>query len=117
MESAIRRKARSEPRLKETEAVGCNFKEQVIGGEGVHSLELQLQRIGAIRDPVVADFFTNARTDLFLKTSERDEAPVESVMDRGKPFADAGASGSLVPRLRIITRPSGWCAKRSASST
>ena len=54
-------------RLKATGAVGCNFEDQVIGGEGVHPLELQVRRIAAIRREVGADFFINARTDLFLK--------------------------------------------------
>ena len=36
-------------RLKETGAVGCNFEDQVIGGEGLHPLDLQVQRIAAIR--------------------------------------------------------------------
>src|SRR3982750_3504003 len=53
-------------RLKGTGAVGCNFEDQVIGGEGLHPLELQAQRIRAIRDAARDDFFINARTDLFL---------------------------------------------------
>src|ERR1041385_278979 len=32
-------------RLKSTGAVGCNFEDQVIGGEGLHPLELQVRRI------------------------------------------------------------------------
>jgi 2-methylisocitrate lyase-like PEP mutase family enzyme len=36
-------------RLKETGAVGCNFEDQVIGGEGLHPLDLQVRRIAAIR--------------------------------------------------------------------
>src|SRR6476619_6357615 len=32
-------------RLAETGAVGCNFEDQVIGGQGVHPLELQVSRI------------------------------------------------------------------------
>ena len=51
-------------------AVGCNFEDQVIGGEGVHPLELQVRRIEAIRRAVGDDFFINARTDLFLKAAE-----------------------------------------------
>ena len=34
-------------RLKDTGAVGCNFEDQVIGGEGVHPLDLQARRIAA----------------------------------------------------------------------
>jgi 2-methylisocitrate lyase-like PEP mutase family enzyme len=86
-------------RLAETDAVGCNFEDQVIGGEGVHPLKLQAKRIEAIRKAVGDRFFINARTDLFLKTQEHDSALVDAVIDRGKAYADAGASGFFVPRL------------------
>src|SRR6185503_12661486 len=39
-------------RLAGTGAVGCNFEDQVIGGEGLHPLDLQVRRIRAIRDAV-----------------------------------------------------------------
>ena len=86
-------------RLAATGAVGCNFEDQVIGGEGVHPLDLQVRRIAAIRDAVGDQFFINARTDLFLKTQTYDEPLVDEVIERGKAFADAGASGFFVPRL------------------
>jgi 2-methylisocitrate lyase-like PEP mutase family enzyme len=85
--------------LKATGAVGCNFEDQVIGGEGVHPLDIQARRISAIREAVGPDFFVNARTDLFLKTQTYDDALVDQVVERGKAFADAGASGFFVPRL------------------
>lgn len=86
-------------RLAATAAVGCNFEDQVVGGEGVHPLELQVKRIAAIRSAVGDQFFINARTDLFLKTQAHDDALVDQVITRGKAFADAGASGFFVPRL------------------
>jgi 2-methylisocitrate lyase-like PEP mutase family enzyme len=86
-------------RLADAGAVGCNFEDQVIGGEGVHPLDLQVRRIAAIRTAVGDSFFINARTDLFLKTQTYDDALVEQVVERGKAFADAGASGFFVPRL------------------
>jgi 2-methylisocitrate lyase-like PEP mutase family enzyme len=86
-------------RLKATGAVGCNFEDQVIGGEGLHRLDLQVKRIAAIRRAVGDDFYINARTDLFLKTQTYDDALVDQVVERGKAFADAGASGFFVPRL------------------
>ena len=86
-------------RLKATGAVGCNFEDQVIGGEGVHPLDRQVKRIAAIRRAVGSDFYINARTDLFLKTQTYDDALVDQVVKRGKAFADAGASGFFVPRL------------------
>lgn len=86
-------------RLKATGAVGCNFEDQVIGGGGLHPLDLQVKRIAAIRQAVGGDFYINARTDLFLKTQTYDDALINQVVERGKAFADAGASGFFVPRL------------------
>lgn len=86
-------------RLSATGAIGCNFEDQVIGGEGLHSLDLQARRIAAIRSAVGAGFFINARTDALLKTQQHDDALIAEVIERGKAFADAGASGFFVPRL------------------
>jgi 2-methylisocitrate lyase-like PEP mutase family enzyme len=85
--------------LKATGAVGCNFEDQVVGGEGVHPLKEQAKRIVAIRKAVGDQFFINARTDLYLKTQDHDAALVDAVIERGKAYADAGASGFFVPRL------------------
>jgi 2-methylisocitrate lyase-like PEP mutase family enzyme len=86
-------------RLKETGAVGCNFEDQVIGGEGLHPIDLQTRRIREIRQAVGDDFYINARTDLFLKSHDQQEQLIEDVITRGKAYADAGASGFFVPRL------------------
>jgi 2-methylisocitrate lyase-like PEP mutase family enzyme len=86
-------------RLAATGAVGCNFEDQVIGGEGIHPLDRQVERIAAIRSALGDTFFINARTDLFLKTQTYDDALLDHVIERGKAFADAGASGFFVPRL------------------
>jgi 2-methylisocitrate lyase-like PEP mutase family enzyme len=86
-------------KLAATGAVGCNFEDQVVGGEGLHPLDLQVRRIRAIRDAVGDQFYINARTDLFLKTQTYDDALIDRVIERGKAFADAGASGFFVPRL------------------
>jgi len=86
-------------RLAETGAVGCNFEDQVIGGEGLHPLDLQVRRIAAIRRAVGDAFFINARTDAFLKTEQHDDALIDAVIERGRAFADAGASGFFVPRM------------------
>ncbi len=86
-------------RLAATGAIGCNFEDQVIGGEGLHPLKEQAKRIEAIRLAVGESFFINARTDLYLKTQNYDSALVGETIDRGKAFADAGASGFFVPRL------------------
>jgi 2-methylisocitrate lyase-like PEP mutase family enzyme len=86
-------------RLAEAGAVGCNFEDQVIGGEGIHPLDLQAKRIAAIRAAVGSACFINARTDLLLKTQPHDDALIDQVIERGKAFADAGANGFFVPRL------------------
>ena len=91
-------------RLKATGAVGCNFEDQLIGGEGLHPLDLQARRIAAIRRAVGDDFYINARTDLFLKAQTYDDALIDQVVERGKAFADAGASGFFVPRLSDPTQ-------------
>jgi 2-methylisocitrate lyase-like PEP mutase family enzyme len=91
--------ARNVARLKETGAVGCNLEDQVIGGEGLHPLELQVKRIATIRRAVGDEFYINARTDLFLKTQSQDEALIDDIIKRGKAFAEAGATGFFVPRL------------------
>ena len=90
---------RNVSRLAETGAVGCNFEDQVIGGEGLHPLDLQVRRIRAIREAVGEAFFINARTDLLLKTQDHGDALIDEAIERGKAFADAGASGFFVPRL------------------
>ena len=85
--------------LKETGAVGCNFEDQVVGGEGVHPLERQVRRIAAIRRAVGDDFFLNARTDLLIKAKAIDDGVIDEAIERGKAFADAGASGFFMPRI------------------
>jgi 2-methylisocitrate lyase-like PEP mutase family enzyme len=85
--------------LAATGAVGCNFEDQVIGGEGLHPITLQTERISAIRRAVGDQFFINARTDLYIKSQTHDSAVVDEAIERGKAFADAGANGFFVPRL------------------
>ena len=85
--------------LAETGAVGCNFEDQVVGGEGIHPLDQQARRIAAARRAVGDAFFINARTDLLIKAKAIDDAVISEVIERGKAFADAGASGFFVPRI------------------
>ena len=86
-------------RLKETGAVGCNFEDQLVGGEGLHPLDLQVRRIAAIRGAVGTDFYINARTDLFLKTEIMTIRWSIRSSSAAKHLRDAGASGFFVPRL------------------
>jgi 2-methylisocitrate lyase-like PEP mutase family enzyme len=87
----------------EAGAVGCNFEDGRVGGEGLHSIEDQAKRIAAIRaaaDSVGLPFFINARTDLFLQSKpEEHAAHVEAALQRGRAYAEAGADGLFVPGL------------------
>ena len=84
-------------RLAATGAIGCNFEDQVLGGEGLYRAASAAHRgdPSRRRRPV----FINARTDLYIKTQANDSALVDETIERGKAFADAGASGFFVPRL------------------
>ena len=56
--------------LIEAGAVGCNFEDQIVSGDGLYSTEEQCARIAAIRSvamEMAVPFFINARTDLFLQ--------------------------------------------------
>jgi 2-methylisocitrate lyase-like PEP mutase family enzyme len=88
-------------RLAETGAVGCNFEDQIIGGEGLYPVEAQAERIRAARSAVGPHFFINARTDIFLKTkaATHELAAIDDALDRARAYAEAGASGFFVPGL------------------
>ncbi len=99
-------------RLAATGAVGCNFEDQVIGGEGLHPVDVQAERIRAIRAAVGPDFFLNARTDIFLKArlETHDETMVDGALERAHAYADAGASGFFVPLLSDLDLLARFCA-------
>ena len=93
--------ARNFAKLAATGAIGCNFEDQIVGGEGLHPIPAQAARIAAARHAVGPDFFINVRTDLFLKAppETHDEAMLAEAIERAKAYADAGASGFFVPML------------------
>ena len=86
-----------------TGVVGLNFEDQVIGGAGLHALELQVRRIAAVRQAAEAEgvaLFINARTDIFLQNVAVDHAGlIEAACERGRAFAEAGGDGFFVPGL------------------
>lgn len=86
-----------------TGAVGMNFEDRVVQGEGLHSLDVQAGRIAAARaaaDAVGLPFFINARTDLFLGTDPATHAGlVPQALERAAAYTEAGASGFFVPGL------------------
>ena len=86
-------------------AVGINFEDQIVGGEGLYSIENQAARIRAIReaaDESGVPLFINARTDVFLKALPADETEeqLNQVIERAAAYAEAGASGLFAPGLR-----------------
>ena len=99
-------------RLAATGAIGCNFEDPVVGGEGLHAIDAQAARIAAARSAVGADFFINARTDIFLKAKAEthDAAKVEAALERARAYADAGASGLFAPGLADLELLARLCA-------
>jgi 2-methylisocitrate lyase-like PEP mutase family enzyme len=93
--------ARNMVRLADTGVVGCNFEDQIVGGEGLHPIPVQAERIAAARAAVGPDFFINVRTDLFLKAPQEthDDAMADEAIERVRAYAEAGASGYFVPML------------------
>ena len=104
--------ARNFAQLADTGVVGCNFEDQRVGGDGLHPIALQAERIAAARGAVGADFFINVRTDLFLKAPQEthDEAMLNEAVERVRAYADAGASGFFVPMLGDLEMLSRLCA-------
>lgn len=105
--------ARNVAQLAETGAVGCNFEDQVVGGEGLYPIEAQAERIAAVRSAAGSDFFINCRTDLFLKAPQEthNEAMVDEAIARVRAYAEAGASGFFVPMLGDLELLRRMCAQ------
>lgn len=88
----------------EAGAIGCNLEDQIIGGNGLYPVEDQAARIAAAReaaDRAGVSAYINARTDVFLKAGQRprEGALLDEVLERGRAYAAAGASGLFVPGL------------------
>ncbi len=84
-------------------AVGINFEDQIVGGEGLYSVKDQSDRVAAVREAAGdMPLFINARTDVFLKTYPAVHAreQLEEVLTRANSYAAAGASGLFAPGLR-----------------
>jgi 2-methylisocitrate lyase-like PEP mutase family enzyme len=105
--------ARNIALLAEAGAVGCNFEDQVVGGEGLHPITVQAERIAAARQAVGTDFFINVRTDLFLKAPQEnhDQAMLDEAIERVRAYAEAGASGFFVPMLGDLNMLRRLCAE------
>jgi 2-methylisocitrate lyase-like PEP mutase family enzyme len=91
-------------RAMEAGAIGFNLEDQMIGGEGLYTIDAQAARIRAARaaaDSAGIPAFINARTDVFLKApaQKHDDAMVDAALQRASAYAAAGASGFFVPGL------------------
>lgn len=83
-------------------AIGINFEDQIVRGDGLYTPDQQAERIRAVRhaaDAAGVALFINARTDLFLKASSDHAALIEDALMRQETYAAAGADGFFVPGL------------------
>jgi 2-methylisocitrate lyase-like PEP mutase family enzyme len=86
--------------LAATGAVGCNFEDRLVGGDGLYSLREQAERIAAMHGGAGGDFFINARTDIFLKAPAEDHRErLGEAIERAHAYKEAGAEGLFVPGL------------------
>lgn len=86
-------------------AVGINFEDQIVNGEGLYSIEDQCTRINTIREVAKhaeIPIFINARTDLFFKTdsTSHNNRLLEESLVRASAYAESGANGFFVPGLK-----------------
>ena len=89
----------------EAGAVGINFEDQIVGGEGLYSIKEQSSRIRGVHSAIErtgVEIFINARTDIFLKAdpSQHNDTHLQEAIERAKAYADMGASGFFAPGLR-----------------
>ncbi|HTK25427.1 MAG TPA: isocitrate lyase/phosphoenolpyruvate mutase family protein [Pyrinomonadaceae bacterium] len=85
-------------------AIGINFEDRIVTGEGLYSIEKQAARIRALREAAnEADvpLFINARSDVVLPLDRatHTEAHSQELIERAKAYAEAGASGFFAPGL------------------
>ena len=84
-------------------AIGFNFEDQIVGGEGLHDIAAQTARVAGAGEGAYragSDIFLNARTDLFLKTKPEDHADLmDQALERAQAYAGAGGNGFFVPGL------------------
>lgn len=88
-------------------AVGINFEDQIVGGEGLYSIAAQGARIKAIREAAeqaAIPLFINARTDVFLKSypAPHSDSHLDEALERASAYAESGASGFFAPGLRDV---------------
>lgn len=84
-------------------AVGFNFEDQIVGGQGLYDLTVQTTRVSGARegaDRAGSNIFLNARTDLFLKAKPEEHAShLDEALERALAYAGVGANGFFAPGL------------------
>ena len=85
-------------------AIGINFEDRVVNGDGLYPVEQQCERIRAISqaaDENGIPLFINARADvdLPLPTDQHTESHLDQLIERAQAYAEAGASGFFAPGL------------------
>jgi 2-methylisocitrate lyase-like PEP mutase family enzyme len=89
-------------------AVGCNLEDSFPTSGELREIGDQIARIRSVRHAVEAakaDFFINARCDLFFQgpSEEHDDVLAGQAIERAHLYAEAGADGFFLPGLREIT--------------
>ncbi len=81
--------------------VGFNFEDQIVGGEGLYTIEKQVERVAAAKTAAGANSFVNARTDIFLKAKPdtHTQTMLDDAIERAQAYKDAGADGFFAPGL------------------
>ncbi|PTQ09426.1 phosphonomutase [Sphingomonas oleivorans] len=100
--------AENTSRLIASGAVGINFEDQLVNGDGLYTISEQCDRISTIREAAESanmPLFINARTDLFLRENDNNKYSglVDEAITRAKAYALAGASGFFVPGLTDVS--------------
>lgn len=82
-------------------AVGANLEDSYPTDGKLRPIAEQATRMAAARRAAGADFFINARTDVFFQVpaDAHDDTTVAQALERAKAYAAAGADGLFVPGL------------------
>ncbi|WP_119270812.1 isocitrate lyase/PEP mutase family protein [Taklimakanibacter deserti] len=91
----------------EAGAIGCNLEDSFPADGTLRPATDQVERIRAARraaDAAHLPFFINARTDIFFQhePEAHDDAMIDAALERGRAYAQAGASGLFAPGLDKI---------------
>ncbi|WP_343726324.1 isocitrate lyase/phosphoenolpyruvate mutase family protein [Burkholderia seminalis] len=86
-------------------AIGCNLEDSIPATGALRDVDEAAARLAAARqaaDRAGADYFINARTDVFFTAAAdaHDERLLDATLARARAYAAAGADGLFVPGLR-----------------